>query len=263
VHAADAPSSRAEHCADGVEGHQIERKVNTSGRDPARRSAGQYARASVRRLRMRTLVGLGVLAVATAGFGRAFGLQSALFIGSELALLVAMFAISRVVLPLVERRDRGASGEEQVGALLDELGERGWRVIHDATFGHGNVDHILVGPPGVFTVETKSHPGPIRVAQLHGATINQARAQSAALLRATGVHAQPLLVYSRAWVDRPGARRRGVRVIPARTLIGFLEKRDAKMSAGEIEQARRCIAAALREHAQRTEAARERWQLTR
>jgi hypothetical protein len=235
--------------------------MSQARRDPTRRSAGQYARASVRRLRMRTLVGLGVLAVATALFGRAFGLHSVLFLGSELALLVAMFVISRFVLPLVERRDRGASGEEQVGALLDDLGERGWRVIHDATFGHGNVDHILIGPPGVFTIETKSHPGPIHVAKLHGATLNQARAQGAALQRATGIDSQPLLVYSRAWVDRPGARRRGVRVIPARMLARHLEKREPRLSAGEIEQMRGRIARALREHEQRV--ARDRWQLTR
>jgi hypothetical protein len=136
-------------------------------------------------------------------------------------------------------------------------------VIHDASLGRGNVDHIAIGPPGVFTIETKSHPGPIRVAQLHGATITQARAQSAALQRATGVEAQPLLVYSRAWVDRPGARRRGVRVIPARMLIGYLGKRDVRLSAGEIEQVRGRVARALREHEQQRAAARERWQLTR
>ena len=240
-----------------------EGSLNTTRRDPARRSAGEYARASVRRLRLRTLVALGVLAVATAGLGRAFGLHSFLFLVSELALLVAIFVILRYVLPLVERRDRGAQGEEHVGALLDALGERGWRVIHDASFGHGNVDHILVGPPGVFTIETKSHPGPIKVAQLHGATINQARAQSAALQRATGIEAQPLLVYSRAWVDRPGARRRGVRVIPARMLLAWLEKREVRMTAGEIEQKRGRVARALREHEQRSAVVHKSWQLTR
>ena len=35
-----------------------------------------------------------------------------------------MFVISRYVLPLVERRDRGARGEEHVGALLDALAAR-------------------------------------------------------------------------------------------------------------------------------------------
>ena len=70
---------------------------------------------------MRTLVTLGTLAVATALLGRTFGLQDPLFLASEVALLVSMFVISRYVLPLVERHDRGATGEEQVGALLDAM----------------------------------------------------------------------------------------------------------------------------------------------
>src|SRR5271165_1247995 len=160
--------------------------MRTALADPTRRTPGQYARATVRRLRMRTLVALGALAVATALLGRAFGLHDVRFLASEVALLVSIFVIARYVLPLVERHDRGASGEEHVGALLEELSERGWRVIHDATFGHGNVDHILIGPPGVFTIETKSHPGPVRVGRVHGATLSQARAHSSALARATG-----------------------------------------------------------------------------
>jgi hypothetical protein len=212
---------------------------------------------------MRTLVGLGTLAVATALLGRAFGLHSVLFLGSEVALLVTMFVIARYVLPLVERRDRGASGEEHVGALLEGLSDRGWRVIHDVSFGHGNVDHILVGPPGVFTIETKSHPGPIRVARVHGATLSQARAQSEALQAATGLEAEPIIVYSRAWVDRPGARRRGVRVVPARMLVGHLDKRETVLSWGEVEHATGLIAQALLERAARGRAMYERWQLIR
>ena len=110
--------------------------------------------------------------------GRAFGLHDLRFIAAELALLVSMFVISRYVLPLVERRDRGARGEEHVGELLDALAQESWRVIHDASLGHGNVDHIVIGPAGVFTVETKSHPGPVRVRRMHGATISQAQAQA-------------------------------------------------------------------------------------
>src|SRR6266851_7383145 len=143
--------------------------------DPSARTAGQYARATVRRLRMRTLVTLGVLAVATALLGRTFGLHDARFLASEVALLASMFVISRYVLPLVQRRDRGASAEEHVGGLLNQLA--GWRVIHDASLGRGNVDHILIGPAGVFPVETKSHGGPIRVGRLHGAVLSQAQAQ--------------------------------------------------------------------------------------
>lgn len=223
--------------------------MNTVGSDQTGRTAGQYARATVMRLRMRTLVTLGVLAVATALLGRAFGLHSVLFLASEIALLVSMFVISRYVLPLLDRQDRGATGEEQVGGLLDELEQGEWRVMHDVTLGRGNVDHILVGPAGVFTVETKSHPGPVRVGRVHGRTLSQAQAQRRAIESVTGVSVEPLIVFSRAWVDRPLARRKGVRVVPARMLVGYLTRRKATLSAEEIERVDELLDAALLNHA--------------
>ncbi|HEY8303002.1 MAG TPA: nuclease-related domain-containing protein [Solirubrobacteraceae bacterium] len=216
-------------------------------RDPASRVPGQRARAIVLRLRMRTLVTLGVLAVLTTVFGRAFGLHSPLFIGSELALLVSMFVVSRYVLPLVDRHDRGAAGEEHVGALLEALRGEAWKVIHDASFGHGDIDHIVLGPPGLFTVETKSHPGPVRVRAIHGAVLRQAQEEREALERVTGERVEALLVFSRAWVDKPLARRRGVRVIPARMLSGYLERHARTLAPEQVENARRRVVEALAE----------------
>jgi hypothetical protein len=216
--------------------------------DPTARAAGQHERTTVRRLRMRTLVALGVLAVATAFLGRAFGLRDVRFLGSEIALLLGIFVILRFVLPLVERHDRGATGEEQVGGLLDELAGEDWQVIHDASLGRGNVDHILIGPAGVFTVETKSHPGPIKVGRVHGATLSQAQAQRKAIERVVDIPVEPLIVFSRAWVDKPLARRKGVRVTPARMLSGYLERRPATLTREQVEQARARVAEALHEY---------------
>lgn len=222
--------------------------VHAIAHDPTARAPGQHTRAIVRRLRLRTLIALGVLAVATALLGRAFGLRDVRFLGSEVGLLVAMFVVLRYVMPLVERHDRGATGEEHVGGLLDGLEGRGWHAIHDASLGNGNVDHILIGPAGVFTVETKSHPGPVRVARIHGATIGQAQAQQRAIARVTGLQVEPLIVYSRAWIDRPLARRKGVRVLPARMLAGYLDRRRATLSSEQVQQAQDRVASALREH---------------
>jgi hypothetical protein len=222
--------------------------MQIAGYDPTTRAAGQHERTTVRRLRMRTLVALGVLAVATALLGRMFGLRDVRFLGSEIALLASMFVILRYVLPLVERHDRGATGEEHVGDLLDSLEGDGWHVIHDASLGRGNVDHILIGPAGVFTVETKSHPGPIRVGRVHGAILSQAQAQRKAIERVTGETVEPLIVFSRAWVDKPLARRKGVRVTPARMLAGYLQRRPATLTREQVEQARGAVGAALRDH---------------
>jgi hypothetical protein len=231
--------------------------------DPTGRTAGQYARAAVQRLRMRTLVALGVLAVATAFLGRQFGLHDVRFLAAELALLVSMFVISRYVLPLVERRDRGARGEEHVGELLDRLTDGPWQVIHDATLGRGNIDHIVIGPGGVFTVETKSHPGPVHVRRVHGATLAQAQAQGRVIEEVTGLPVQPLLVFSRAWVDRPMARRKGVRVLPSRMLLGYLAKRPTTLTRAQVERAHELLALALQERQAHERAARERWRLLR
>jgi len=226
--------------------------------DAAGRTAGQHARAAVLRLRLRTLVTLGVLAVATAALGRTFGLHDLRFLFAELGLLASMFVISRYVLPLVDRRDRGARAEEHVGRLLAELDPEQWCVIHDASLGHGNVDHILIGPGGVFTVETKSHPGPVRVGRVHGTTIRQAQAQRDAVERVTQIKVEPLLVFSRAWVDRPGRRRKGVRVLPARMLVAHVRSRAKTLSHGDVERARRRLEDALREQARIERLARSR-----
>jgi hypothetical protein len=226
--------------------------IHAIAKDPSTRAPGQHTRAIVTRLRLRTLVALGVLAVATALLGRTFGLRNVWFLVSEIALLAAIFVVSRYVLPLVERHDRGATGEEQVGSLLEGLEGGGWHAIHDASLGHGNVDHILIGPAGVFTVETKSHPGPVRVARIHGATLGQAQAQQRAIARVTGLEVEPLVVYSRAWVDRPLARRKGVRILPARMLPGYLDRRQETLSPEQVQRARERVAEALREHRARS-----------
>ncbi len=223
-------------------------------RDPMARVPGQYTRSIVRRLRMRTLLMLGGLAVASTLMGRRFGWHDPRFLGAEVALLSVIFLISRFVLPLVERHDRGAKGEEQVGGLLEGLGSRGWHVVHDASLGRGNVDHIAIGPGGVFTVETKSHPGPVRVGRLHGAVLGQAQAQRKAIEGIVGEHVEPLVVFSRAWVDRPLSRRKGVRVVPAGMLLSYLDRQPERLSAEAVERARQRLGRALAESRERPRA---------
>ncbi len=58
--------------------------------------------------------------------------------------------------------EKGAAGEKIVGNLLDEgLDPHRWMVLHDLqlTPEGANVDHLVIGPPGVFTINTKNHEG--------------------------------------------------------------------------------------------------------
>lgn len=53
----------------------------------------------------------------------------------------------------------GAHGERIAGRIFDGLGPE-WTVLHDVPVGGlgANIDHVLIGPSGVFTVNTKHHP---------------------------------------------------------------------------------------------------------
>jgi hypothetical protein len=51
----------------------------------------------------------------------------------------------------------GLKGERYMGEILnDVLPELGYHTIHDIFVGRMNIDHVLIGPAGIFTIETKS-----------------------------------------------------------------------------------------------------------
>lgn len=53
----------------------------------------------------------------------------------------------------------GASGEQAVAAQLTKLGPE-WRVLHSIEVGDrgSDIDHVVIGPGGVLTVNAKNHP---------------------------------------------------------------------------------------------------------
>jgi hypothetical protein len=53
----------------------------------------------------------------------------------------------------------GAVGEERTAKAVDPLLRAGWFIAHDLDRGQFNIDHVLVGPAGVFVLETKNLHG--------------------------------------------------------------------------------------------------------
>ncbi len=51
-------------------------------------------------------------------------------------------------------------GEEEVAKRLRTLGDE-WHVLHSVPVGahDTDIDHVVIGPPGVFTLNTKNHLG--------------------------------------------------------------------------------------------------------
>lgn len=56
----------------------------------------------------------------------------------------------------------GRDGERVVGQFLEQLREQGFQIFHDVPTGRGNLDHVMLGPQGVFAIETKTVSKPRR-----------------------------------------------------------------------------------------------------
>jgi hypothetical protein len=63
------------------------------------------------------------------------------------------------LLPSFRNLNRGERGELRVAEILDDLRGIGYRAFHDLVGNGFNIDHVLVGPAGVFAIETKFRSG--------------------------------------------------------------------------------------------------------
>ena len=56
---------------------------------------------------------------------------------------------------------QGAEGERLVGNMLETNLPDTWKVLHSVPIGgeHADIDHLIIGNNGVFSVNTKNHPG--------------------------------------------------------------------------------------------------------
>ena len=151
----------------------------------------------------------------------------------------------------------GARGEEKLGAALAELETRGWTVLHDVVLDSWNIDHVAIGPTGVFTIETKSHRGRIQhdgQQLLRGGRplekdfLRQAKSQGLWLgkqleQRGHSVFVTPIVCFTRAYVRIPKSATRPVVVVPLKWLLETLERGKVRLN----EAALRDVTAAVRD----------------
>lgn len=155
----------------------------------------------------------------------------------------------------------GAVGERHVAWLLQQLGPE-WTVLHSVPVGTdgSDIDHVLIGPPGVFTLNTKHHQAKSvwvagNVVQINGQyqpyvrnALHEARRAQKLLSRASGLTVEMtgviVLVGTRhlAIKQEPDASDVTIRVVRDSDLIGVLQLRRAYSEP----QLQRIVAAAVR-----------------
>jgi hypothetical protein len=145
------------------------------------------------------------------------GVQTIGFLGAGTGCVVVGlgFWCVRDVFSLEAAADQyygGAGGEYDVGVVLSRLPQE-FHVFHGLGFYAGDVDHIIVGPTGVFVVETKNHCGTISLRDgrlcrngelLNHDFVRQATSEAmyvkGRLQRQVPCHVRPLVVFARAKV---------------------------------------------------------------
>ncbi len=126
--------------------------------------AGEWARVKG------TVLGLwtAFLAVFAAGFSVAIFFAASMCWGTVLLVLALAglaYSLSKGI-RRVERFFKGARGEERVSLILRSLPDH-YHVFNDFLAGRSHIDHVVVGPAGVFSVETKNWRGVVTVEEGH------------------------------------------------------------------------------------------------
>jgi hypothetical protein len=208
--------------------------VTGSHGSPGRSALVEYRRRRATELAVwtRTLVWRAPL-VAAAGvivqvLAAQAGLPHAGLVGLAVAALVAWRLRFR---PFEQARtwQRGAQGERRTARLLDRLTRDGYVVFHDLAVpdSPANVDHLVIGPTGVFIIDSKQWTGSVHQGvdglAWHNRyrldrTLATIRWEAETVGRLLGSSAVALLCVHGAHIQGGGVEAQGVAIVPASRL---------------------------------------------
>jgi hypothetical protein len=151
---------------------------------------------------------------------------------------------------------RVAAGERRTARLLGPLERHGWVILHDLAIpgSRANLDHLVIGPGGVFVIDSKQYRGRLRLDPTerlwHGRSplapalraVSWEADQAAQVLPDPGVAVVPIVAVHGAQVPWGKVVVEGVPVVAARRLPRLLRQLPAVLGpervAGLADQAR-------------------------
>ena len=163
---------------------------------------------------------------------------------------------------LAENCEKGVEGEQEVARLLDVLEGAGWRVLHDRCKAAGspaNIDHLAVGPPGVFVIDAKcwsggpvhlddrgmAHRGRRRDEVLHGAVHATQIVATHARQAELSVVGQGVLAFVGDAGPAAPVTHQGLALLRADHLLQWLTDQPARLDARQVQRVASTLDAAL------------------
>jgi hypothetical protein len=176
---------------------------------------------------------------------------------------------------------RGSAGEVATASALDRLPPKKWEIFHDLAVpgSRSNIDHLAIGPTGVWVVDSKTTRAPVRVGMFsvrlgdRRLDCEPVRWQAGIVGERLGVRARPLIalhcpggLYGSSGsggsggsgvhpLPRRGVRRGGVRIMLAGDVTRRLKRGRRRFRRGDVQAA----AGEVMAHFRPAAASRENW----
>jgi len=225
-------------------------EVTGSHGSPGRSALVEYRRRRALELAtwLRTLAWRAPLIAAAGLAGQVLTAQAGLPYAGLVGLAVAALASWRLRFrPSEQARtwQRGAQGERHTAHLLRRLTRDGYVIFHDLAVpdSPANVDHLVIGPSGVFVIDSKQWTGSVHqggdglVWHNHyplDRTLETVRWEAQQVSRVLGSRAAALLCVHGAHVQHGGMDAQGVAIVPAHLLRGALGQ-DRVLSDADVD----------------------------
>jgi hypothetical protein len=188
--------------------------------------------------------------------------------GAAAAAAVAFVLLGAFVnSPKMAAWREGAEGERRTARHLDGLADAGFIVFHDRRVpGYGgNLDHVAIGPSGVWAIETKSWTGKVEIdgdellvsGHRRDKAVDQVFREATAVQIALGEAAMrlgltvtPVLCLYRARMPFFAKAAQGVRVVSGKQLVALLRNGENRLTAEQVQalarEAERVLRPAIR-----------------
>jgi hypothetical protein len=179
---------------------------------------------------------------------------------STLAAIVLIYAAIRMLLlwPRVRALKRSRDREKIVEQFRDPLRQRGYRIFHHVAGKGFDLDCVLIGPAGIFTVETQSRHTAIKgdapvIFEAEKIRVNGFEPEGDAIAKAKR-HAKwlrglltegtnreftvhPVILYADGSVEWRGPKSHSVWVLEPKWLTSFLDHEPVRLSSDDIRLA--------------------------
>lgn len=176
------------------------------------------------------------------------------------ALVAVSYAAFRIwrALPKARALRLAIEGERAVGQFLERLREDGYQVFHDVVGSGFNLDHVVIGPAGIFAIETKTRSKPARgearvVCDGHRILVNglesdrdpivQGKAQASwlrvLLSESTGrkFRVRSVILFPGWFVEQDPESRRDFWVLEPKALRNFLKNQPEVLNTEDVKLA--------------------------